>query len=268
MLPVAGRRGRDKKVAGEAMILHAFRADRRGYTLVELLMVVALLAAVLGLGLPALGRFSEKGELLNAAQQLRAELLSARLTAIESGHAAWFHYQPGGRTYVLLAVDQQADPRASAESLASPNLDVSPQPGLASTGDSGDDAAAVLLPSGIRFDDSESSESTSAFAASGEASEVPADVPAGALDVPGGAAADVEQTAGGGVPVSIAFYPNGRALNARISLASKRYRIGLTVRGLTGTVQIAPVQRIEETTLDALEEPRELPAPEPRELSP
>jgi hypothetical protein len=40
------------------------------------------------------------------------------------------------------------------------------------------------------------------------------------------------------------FYPNGRTRNARFALVSRHYRVELHVRGLTGTIQVSPAERI------------------------
>ncbi len=67
----------------------------RGYTLLEMLILVALLALVAGLCWPSLRRLSQKRELLESARQIRVELLRTRLDAIEAGSARQFRYQPG-----------------------------------------------------------------------------------------------------------------------------------------------------------------------------
>lgn len=187
----------------------------RGYTLVELLIVVAILTAMVGLGLPSLRKFSEKGELLNAARQLRAELLSARLAAIESGNPTAFRYQLGGRSFAV--IKPQAD--SASEPAASPSLET--------TGEGWGEVAEIeegdeqQLPAGLQFLDPQDPEAAPAAARS-------------------------EPASGGGGEWSspVVFYPNGRALNAQLRLASRRYRVDVLVRGLTGTVQISPAQRI------------------------
>jgi hypothetical protein len=45
----------------------------------------------------------------------------------------------------------------------------------------------------------------------------------------------------------IVFFPNGRSTNARIRLdGSNGFRVEVALRGLTGTVQIGPLERVDE----------------------
>lgn len=183
---------------------------RCGYTLWELLIVVALLGTALMLAAPSLGRFSQRGQLLNAARELRAELLTARLSAIEAGDPTWFFYEPGGNTYSVTAT--QRSPRRG-DSGANPMID--------DTGElTADDVVPgdeQSLPPGIVFLE----------ASNGSQRLRAASLRSG--------------------PTVLVFYPNGRALNAQIPLALDDYRVELTVRGLTGTVQISRVRRVAES---------------------
>ena len=53
-----------------------------GFTLFELLLVLAILAIILGMAIPALRRLARRSEVQDAARQLRATLLQTRLGAI------------------------------------------------------------------------------------------------------------------------------------------------------------------------------------------
>jgi prepilin-type N-terminal cleavage/methylation domain-containing protein len=203
------------------MTLPSRRKADFGYTLLELLIVVALLGIAMSFALPSLGRFSQRGHLLDAARQLRAELLGARLAAIESGNPAWFSFQPGSGSYNVTTTDRAA----GRDQLAGNPL----------IGASGD----LLADQGAMFADQE-----------------PQALPAGvvflnALDGARPAAASDSGAARGDWSTPLIFYPNGRALNSRILLALDHYRVELTVRGLTGTVQISPIQRTTASRDDA-----------------
>jgi prepilin-type N-terminal cleavage/methylation domain-containing protein len=193
---------------------------RRAYTLVELLIVLAVLTTVIGLAVPSLRKLSERGYLQDAARQLRGQLLSARLQAIESASNKFFFYQPDSGVYLVTGPDD------------APSLDSSAGEFLV-----GDDVSEVDAASGRRA--AESAEQV-----------LPSDVRFLAPGEPAVRVAATELPIGGGEgqwSEPLIFYPNGRALNTRIRLASDRYCIELTVRGLTGTVQLSPVQRLEES---------------------
>jgi len=75
---------------------------RRGYTLLEMLVVVAILAILVTLALPAMHRWLGRSELQSAAKQLAGELARARLEAIESGRPQKFRFQPGARRFEIV----------------------------------------------------------------------------------------------------------------------------------------------------------------------
>jgi len=190
---------------------------RPAFTLVELLIVVAVLAMVLTLSLPSLRKLSVKSELRNAARQLRVAVLQARLAAIESGDLTYFHYQLGGgrfesgRGAKLTTLPSQADGPLDAAELAPPDSDATATDEV---------TEPQTLPLGVRFADPAAEGSPQPPVADGE---LPDD---GSWSTP------------------IVFYPNGRTRNARIVLITEAYRIELAVRGLTGTVQISQIERL------------------------
>ncbi len=92
------------------MMLPSHRAGRlRGYSLLEMIVVLAVVASLLAIALPAVFRPLAKAELREAAQQVQAALLDARTRAVESGVAQEFRYEPGGRRYEIRARGQEED---------------------------------------------------------------------------------------------------------------------------------------------------------------
>ncbi len=70
-----------------------------GYTLLEMLLVLAVMVLLGAIVLPAVSQPLGKSELRDAAKQVRTQLARARLEAIESGRVYQFRFQPGRRTF-------------------------------------------------------------------------------------------------------------------------------------------------------------------------
>ena len=209
--------------------MHSQRPNRRGYTLLEMLIVVAMVVVVVGLSWPALRRPAEKSKLRDAARQLRVALTRTRIEAIESGTAQEFCYQPGTGSFAISARSTSQDDGGFApvafdrsggeESLAGNPASVEP--------------ARQELPGDVRFGDPS------------EPDAVPVESdPAASPDRQGWSA-------------PIVFYPNGRTFNARIRLYGRyRYYVDVTLRGLTGASKVGQLQRFEEPADESFENPR------------
>jgi len=192
---------------------------RHGYTLLELLIVLAILVVFLSLAWPSMRTLSQTGQLRDAARQLRVQLLEARLDAIQSGSVRLFRYQPGTGSYEVSS---------------------------ASDFETVDDLG-LIAPSDAAIDDSLSNRDLGG--ALSPQRELPDDIvfydpdmeptPDFAGDLAGGGISQAWST-------PIVFYPNGRTLNGRLRLAARRYAVDLSLRGLTGTVTIGEVQRLED----------------------
>ena len=74
---------------------------RRGFSLVELLIVLAILAAVAGLVLPTMRGPLDKSRLTGAAKELQASLAKARSLAIRQGAPVYFRYEIDGDRYFI-----------------------------------------------------------------------------------------------------------------------------------------------------------------------
>jgi prepilin-type N-terminal cleavage/methylation domain-containing protein len=82
---------------------------RRGYTLFEVLLVLAVLLIVVGLAWSSLADIYKYQQLASAAQDVRSQLTAARAQAIESGAILQFVYEPGGRAYSVLPLEQVSE---------------------------------------------------------------------------------------------------------------------------------------------------------------
>jgi prepilin-type N-terminal cleavage/methylation domain-containing protein len=190
------------------------RRPRAGFTLFELMLVVAILAVVVGFAIPEIRRLMRRSEVNDAARQLRVALLQARLKSIESGGRRWFRYQREGSAFEVAADGES--PAGGESALGSVGADESsPSRAVAERSS----AVVQILPAGVRFLD--------ATAADRQVAQ-PTEASSATWSPP------------------IAFYPNGRATNARLRLGNDRYWVDVTLRGLTGRVQIGPVQHAEQ----------------------
>lgn len=79
---------------------------RPAFTLLELLIVLAIVVALTSMGLPSLQRMYAQSRLKAAAQELQGELHRTRLTAMKSGKAFVFRYLPGCSSYEILSREE------------------------------------------------------------------------------------------------------------------------------------------------------------------
>ena len=219
---------------------------RRGYSLVEMIVVLAVVASLLAIAMPAVFRPLAKAELRGAAQQLQAALLDARTRAVESGVVQEFRYEPGGRRYEIRTRSQTALGMPAAAPLpAAPPLPASvgalPQPGSAAV----PEPVSETLPDGITFADPLDEARAEPLQTPAQTKSPPAETKSSAVD---------ESPTGERWVTLLCFYPNGRSLNARLKLCgSKPWSVELMLRGLTGTVFVAEPHR-EETDQETNQE--------------
>ena len=102
---------------------------RRGYSLAELLIVLAILAALAALVQPSVRGLLDKSRLNAGAKQVQAALAKTRALAIREGAPVWFRFEPGGQQWwierdpasIPLAVS--ADAAAGAATTTAPVTD-------------------------------------------------------------------------------------------------------------------------------------------------
>jgi prepilin-type N-terminal cleavage/methylation domain-containing protein len=74
---------------------------RSGFTLAEMLLVLAILVVLAGAAYPTVRKSLLKAQLVDAAKQVRVVLSRARLEAIDTSQPRQFHYQPGGASFQI-----------------------------------------------------------------------------------------------------------------------------------------------------------------------
>jgi prepilin-type N-terminal cleavage/methylation domain-containing protein len=198
------------------------RRGRRGLTLVEVLLVLALLVIMAGFTWPALERPIAGHTLRKAADRVRSEWIRTRVKAMSDGETYCFRCAAGYGQYVI---ECQAGAQPMAGELFAEGFAGSVDSSGASLASNPKEGS---LPEGITFY---------------------ADDPA--LDDAAGMAADGSDEPPLGAQVwsdPILFYPDGTNSGARLQLKNEYDRtIELTLRGLTGTVTVGELQSVGES---------------------
>ncbi|MDA1052672.1 MAG: type II secretion system protein [Planctomycetota bacterium] len=80
------------------------RASSRaaGFTLLEMLLVLAILVAITAVTIPVVGRMYDTHRIQQAAMEVRTTLSAARLRAVDEGEAFECRFEPDGRHLVIL----------------------------------------------------------------------------------------------------------------------------------------------------------------------
>ncbi|WP_417847405.1 pilus assembly FimT family protein [Thalassoglobus sp.] len=92
------------------------RGRRSAFTVLELILVLAVIVAIAGISWPRMSGFLKRESVMGNVEQVRQVLDHARVQAVEDGITYQFRFEPNGRKYVLLPYDLQvhADEQASA----------------------------------------------------------------------------------------------------------------------------------------------------------
>ena len=193
---------------------------RRGITLLEMLLVLALLVAIAAIAMPTVSRPLENHRLRKSADQIRAEWTKARAKAMETGRTYVFRYQPDLDGYQVEPWYSDEDYLESSELTGVGGLGTpiaGPVPLISNQTSS---AALKHLPEDMVFAASDTTQ---------EAREQ--------LAVLG---TDALQNQDLSLSAPIFFYPDGTSSTARLFVKNPRERyIKLTLRGLTGVVYVS-----------------------------
>jgi len=190
--------------------------SRNAFTILELMMVLAVMTIILSLGVPSVARMMARARFKDGVFALQTELSRIRLLSMKSGEAYLFRYMPNTGRYQIASQKDRIDAE-SAASLFGPEQS---------------------LPDNVIFTGGFLSESTGVRPASGEGPS------SGSMTV-----GSLESTVFSPQPAAswsepILFYPNGRTSNAVIFLASSgtdSYYSEISLRGLTGGVRVSTI---------------------------
>lgn len=214
---------------------------RAGYTLIEMLIVCAVLAALAGMSWPAMRSMLSKGRLQQGADDVQTTLRKARIEAVRSGTVMVLQYEPGGRRYRVAPWDAVA--RGGALDAMSADTSGTNASGVSPLSEGAESAEQLMpqlppvitpeireLPVGVRF------------APIGDTALYEADVTSDdvrALEQP------AEQTLEPHWAAPVVFQANGRSENAEIRLMDdRRFVIDLSLRGLTGIATATAPYRV------------------------
>ncbi|HEX5103456.1 MAG TPA: prepilin-type N-terminal cleavage/methylation domain-containing protein [Pirellulaceae bacterium] len=194
---------------------------RRGFTLLEMLLVLAILVAVAALAAPALKGVIEGAKLRSAADTVRTEWMRAHVKAMKTGRIQVFRYEIGGTKYTI-------------------------QPWIA-----GDDALESSAPAVHGFEVADEAQDTANTGMEHE-------LPEGTTFVGGDALVEsrslaIEQATADSTSSAaewsrpILFYPDGSTSDAYVIVGNER-KVGLRVglRGMTGAASVSDVMELEE----------------------
>lgn len=188
---------------------------RGGFTLIEMILVLAVLVMVASMALPALEGPMNDQRLRKAADLVRAQWARARVKAMEDGRMYVFRYEVGGELYVVQpwqgqtdAVEASGDPTAATPFTGGAMPQIDARNARNPLGISG-----LKLPPGIKF-------------FSGQATADSRSLEVTANTTGADSASNLSQP--------IIFYPDGSTTDARLILTNERFFVRLDLRGLTG----------------------------------
>jgi type II secretory pathway pseudopilin PulG len=202
------------------------RHPREGITLLELLIVLALLVILAGVSMPAFMGTIRSQRLRSAAESVRTEWMRAHIQAMKTGRIHVYRFESGGRSFEIIPWVADDDALESS-----------------TTADAQPTFVAMASASGT--------------AAGGVELEEGPGLPEGVIFVGGEAQSDaralsVEEALSGsegdgqwGSP--ILFYPDGSASDAFVVVANDAQQsIRIELRGLTGLATVGDITLLEE----------------------
>lgn len=211
--------------------LASFGRIRSGLTLLEVLLVLAILTTMAALSLPLMDSIFESRRLNRGAEVVRSQMLQARLEAMRSGRTHIMRCPPGTNEMKVFALHTMNDLTEAADQLGSGTALLqggTPVAGPQPPPTNFDDAAeAIELPEGVQFAGTQVETTARGMMVANQSQQLP--------------------SAGDASP-SILFYPDGTTSNAAITVQLNKQeasgtstlgpRIVVVLRGLTGDATV------------------------------
>lgn len=203
---------------------------RSGFTLLELMLVLAIIAAIGAITFPAFSNVFERQRLQASAEKIRLELDRARLLAMRTGQAQMFECAIGQGKFSVHPLSQQSD--------------------MTNTGD----GAKVITQFGVVAETTESGALMAAEpnALSGDVKDLEEKITFVSCVVATDSRAYnlAQQSMAGQVSTAnvgqvIIFYPDGSTSNAEVRLQNSRGEVrAVRLRGLTGHVKVLTITNV------------------------
>ncbi|PQO42489.1 hypothetical protein [Blastopirellula marina] len=192
-----------------------------GFTLLELLLVLVILVAMLGIGLPAMLTSLNGHRLSVSAEKVQIEFMRARVDAMESGRIRMFRFQPETGNFTVAPFIRSSDELENNLAGTSQGIGVS----------------SVVMQSAEQETLSETLEEGVVFLANNVETDM--------------RSYELAQEQGGDLELSgwsspVLFYPDGTTSDAVIYLRGDNSRItSVKLRGLTGVARIVEPERVD-----------------------
>jgi prepilin-type N-terminal cleavage/methylation domain-containing protein len=215
---------------------------RQAFTLLELILVLAIMVAIAGIAVPSFESMIGSRRLTQSIDKLRNDIAEARVTAMRTGQAQVMQATLQGSNYTIvpwLGGNEAQDAAAGATLMSNSGQVVKTQ--AESSGVSSSEpvvaADAKQLSTGVQFFAVETLiDSRNAFEIQKSTGVVPT---SGAQDA-----------VVGGISSPLLLYPDGSSTTAQIVLVdTKGRRMAIQIRGVTGQMRILRLISIDPTTL-------------------
>ncbi len=223
---------------------------RNAMTLLELLLVLALLVILAGIAIPSFDAMVTSRRLQQSIEKLHNELLSARVTAMRTGQAQVFQCVLNGQEYAVKPWLNGGE--AQNASVGATVMQAGQVVKTESTGNGGVATQAVTG----------NADPTKVDPAKKESTRLGEGVQFAAVEslIDNRNALAIQQSTGtvptsgaataGGLSSPILIYPDGSSTTAQLILADARgRRMAIQLRGVTGTATILKLKSVDPSTL-------------------
>jgi Tfp pilus assembly protein FimT len=217
---------------------------RGGFSLLELILILVILATIAGFALPTLDSMVTSRRLIQSVERLQNELLEARVEAMKTGQAQVFRATMNGSSYTItpwLSGQEDSDASAGATIMSAGGTVKTERTGNGAVAASAEDGSGSTknLDTDVLFLGVETlvdARNALEIQKSGEA------VPM----------AGVGMASAGGLSSPLLLYPDGSTTTGQIILADARgRRMAIQIRGITGRSTALKLTSVDPSSLPA-----------------